>query len=460
MSELELIEPWKELHELIKQQDSGALHERLEAYSSSQIARALTRLSQEDRHQLLLLLEPEKAADLIEDLVVAHGADIVEILPEAHAAAIIDEMESHHRADLLGEMDEEDAEKILQHMDPEEAKDARRLLEYEEDTAGGIMATEFVSFPQGASVGDVLSDLRQHYEIYSDFGIQYVYVETDKGTLVGVVRLRDLVLAPPKQKLSDLMIVNPIYVLDSTPLDELVGLFDRFTFWVVPVTDADGRLVGVARRADAEEALGEEHERTLLRFGGIIGGEELRSMPLRERASRRLAWLCLNVLLSIIAASVLVFFEATVSRVFALVFFIPIIANLSGCSGNQAVAVSIRELTLGLIKPGDFLRVWSKEFSVSVINGAAIGAALGIVALIMNAWLWHESPYIGLVIGFAFFFNSIVAVSLGGLIPLVLRRFNSDPALGAPPILTTLSDMSGFVLVLTLAALALHFGIL
>jgi magnesium transporter len=246
----------------------------------------------------------------------------------------------------------------------------------------------------------------------------------------------------------------------DTHLDELDDSFERFPFWSLPVVDREGQMVGVVRRADVEEAVGEESERTFLRFSGIIGGEEIRSMPLRERATRRLAWLCLNAVLSLMAASVVLMFETTIDKVFVLVFFMPVIANLSGCSGNQAVAVSIRELAVGLIQPKDFVVVWKKEFFVGLINGCAIGVGLGAVALVLSVFLWHSSPLIGPLIGFSFLLNTVIAVSLGGLIPLGLKYVGADAALGAPPILTTLTDMCGFLIVLTLASSALASGLI
>ncbi|MBI2431551.1 MAG: magnesium transporter [Candidatus Hydrogenedentes bacterium] len=458
MAELELEEPWERIKVLLDSGDRRQLQEYLDAVPGGEAARAMTFLAEEDRQRLLLLLEPEDAADFIEELADAHGADIVEDLPTEQAAAIVDEMESHHRADLLAEMDEEDAEAILQHMDPEEAADARLLLQYDENTAGGIMATEFVAFPQDTRVADVLKELQAHAEEYSDAGIQYVYVNSENGRLIGVVRLRDLVLAGPQRRLREIMISNPIYVLDSTPLNELLQLFDRYSFWVVPVTNEDGVMVGVVREADAEEAQGEEQEKVFLRYSGIIGGEELRTMPLSERAPRRLAWLSLNVVLSLVSASVVLWFEGTIARIFALVFFMPVINNLSGCSGNQAVAVSIRELTLGLIQPEDFMRVWRKEVALGLVNGLAIGGMLGVFAFAMEYLFWNDSPYFGLVIGTAFALNTLVAVSLGGLIPLVLRMLNADPALGAPPILTTLTDMFGLLFLLSIASGAMRLG--
>jgi len=460
MAEPEVLDSWIQISELVDASDKAGLSAYLHSLTPAEIARALTRLDEEEQHDLFVMLGPEAAADLIEGLSDTQGSDLIEVLEAAEAAAIVDEMESHHRADILGEMDEEDAEAILRAMDPEEAEDARALLGYEDNTAGGIMATEFVTFSAAMSVGEVLEDLRANAKLYSDYGVQYVYVESDRGTLVGVVRLRDLVLAPASKTLSDIMIVNPLYLLAESSLEVIEQFFDRYPFYSVPVTDGAHRMVGVVSRADAEEAIGEGHERNLLRFGGIIGGEELRSMRTRERVSRRMVWLCLNLPLSLAAAVVIPVFEKTIVDFPALLFFIPVIGNLCGCSGNQAVAVSIRELTLGLIQPSDFLRVLRKELQVGVVNGTVLGTAIVGIALSLDRIQGYQAPILALFVGAAFMMNTMVAVCVGGVVPLALRKIKADPALGAPPIQSTITDMCGLLLMFGLATLALRYGVL
>ena len=187
-----------------------------------------------------------------------------------------------------------------------------------------------------------------------------------------------------------------------------------------------------------------------LKAAGIIGGDELRSMPVFLRSRRRLAWLSINILLNIAAASVIAFYEDTLTAVIALAVFLPIVSDMSGCSGNQAVAVSMRELTLGAALPSDVFRVWRKEAIVGLINGVALGALLGIAA-----WLWKGNPTLGFVVGGALAVNTIVAVSIGGTVPLLLRKFELDPAVASGPLLTTVTDMCGFFLLLSLASTVL-----
>jgi magnesium transporter len=166
-----------------------------------------------------------------------------------------------------------------------------------------------------------------------------------------------------------------------------------------------------------------------------------------RRSSRRLAWLSTNIVLNVIAASVIALYQETLAAVIALAVFLPIISDMSGCSGNQAVAVSMRELALGLLRPSEFWRVWRKEAAVGLINGLALGLLIGAVA-----WAWKGNPFLGLVVGGAMTLNTLVAVSIGGTVPLILRRLGVDPALASGPILTTVTDMCGFFLLLSIAA--------
>lgn len=173
-------------------------------------------------------------------------------------------------------------------------------------------------------------------------------------------------------------------------------------------------------------------------------------MPFTVRSRRRLAWLSINIVLNIVAASVIALYQETLSEIIALAVFLPIISDMSGCSGNQAIAVSMRELSLGLVHPSELFRVWFQEVIVGLINGLVLGGLIAGVAI-----LWVGKPMLGAVVGGAMAINTILAVSLGGVLPLLLRRFGLDPALASGPILTTLTDVCGFLLALSFATAAL-----
>jgi magnesium transporter len=338
---------------------------------------------------------------------------------------------------------------------PERETDhVKALARYDSDVAGGLMATEILSYAESTTVGEVVDDLRRNSDVYARFNIQYIYVTRNQELLVGVLRIRDLLLSHAETSLGQLVLQEPVTVDHQTPLEDLRDLFDRFRYLGLPVV-ADGKLVGVIRRASVEEAIAEKNARQFRLVQGIIGGEEVRTMPVVVRSGRRLAFLSANIVLNVVAASVIVYFEDTLASLIALAAFLPIISDMSGCSGNQAVAVSMRELALGLVRPKEVLRVLGKELSVGLFNGAALGLLLGIVA-----WVWRGNPILGIVVGLALALNTIVAVSMGGVVPLVLKGFGVDPALASGPILTTVTDICGFFLALGFAALALSWGFL
>jgi magnesium transporter len=256
--------------------------------------------------------------------------------------------------------------------------------------------------------------------------------------------------APRSAKLRDLMIRDPLRVRAQASLEELKEFFDEHNLYGVPVVDDERVLLGVVQRSAVEAAAERLATKQFLGFSGIVGGEEFRSMPLILRSRRRLSWLSINVVLNIIAASVIALYQDTLQAVIALAVFLPMISDMSGCSGNQAVAVSMRELTLGLIRPNELLRVLFKEVGVGVLNGLALGVLLGTVAA-----SWRGNPFLGLVVGGALATNTVVAVTVGGVLPLVLRRLRLDPALVSGPVLTTVTDMCGFFCALSFATILL-----
>ncbi len=246
---------------------------------------AISRLSDADQSRLLQSLPHETAAKLVDRLHDAQAAQMIERLSAAQAAAIVSELPSDEQADVIARLGPSEASAILNAMPADEARDARRLMSYPPDSAGGLMITEYLSYRDNLSIGNVLDDLRAHAEQYRSFDVQYAYVVSPDGKLVGVLRLRDLLLSKPSQSLRDVMISDPLKVRDTARLEELERFFDRRRLFGVPAVDENGALMGVVRRADVEQAAEERATRSFLKFMGIVGGEELRTMPLGLRSA-------------------------------------------------------------------------------------------------------------------------------------------------------------------------------
>ncbi|MCB0745045.1 MAG: magnesium transporter [Ignavibacteriae bacterium] len=443
--------PWEKISELIANGNSFELNNFIETLSSSETARSISRLTEEEQINLFSLLSPEDAADVIEDIPDEQAADLVEDMPSDQAAAIMEELSSDHLVDVLGEMDDDISEAILAKMTSrKDADDARMMLEYEPDCAGGLMISEFLAYKIDHTIQDVLDDMQKNRSEYLDYHVLYFYVVDHQEKLVGVLRMHDLLFPSPKTLLTEVMISKPLSVRDDASLKDLKDFFEERHLFGAPVVDKLNRLVGVVLPNAIEEALSKRKTRSFLRISGIIGGEEFRTMPLFSRSGRRLSWLSLNIILNIIAASVIAIYQDTLSAAITLAVFLPMVSDMSGCSGNQAIAVSMRELSLGLVKPGELFWVLSKEIKIGIINGVVLGLLLGGVA-----FFWKGNPYLGFVVGGALAANTIVSVALGGMLPLILKRFNLDPALVSSPLLTTVTDMCGFFFVLSFASAVL-----
>ena len=428
----------------VQQRDASAIEAALEAMTASEAVRAFLQLDEDDRTAVLELIDPVVAADLVEEIPTEQAAEIVEQLDEGRAAEIIEEMDAADGADILQDLDAADAESILERMDQAEAAAIRQLAEFDDNVAGGLMSPDLLRFRADQTVADVIQVLVADEEAFEQHQNQHPYVVDDGGVLVGVVSLRQILASRRSRPLGEVMTpADSVGVL--TPLEDLEDVFDDNPYLSIPVTDAQGRLVGVVTREDVDDATIERAELDALKTSGLVE-DELRSMPTGLRARRRLAWLSVNIGLNVLAASIISSYEETLAAVIALAIFLPMVSDMSGCSGNQAVAVSLRELSLGVTRPADLFRVWRKEAAVGLINGLALGLLIGLVA-----WLWKGNAWIGLVVGLALAINTLVAVSVGGLVPLVLKSRGVDPAVASGPMLTTITDMCGFFLVLSIA---------
>jgi len=447
------LEPWEQLDELIERGDYAVVADFLHELPPEDTAYTISHLEDDKQRDLFAALadvDADLAADLMEHFVDEQAADLLEDLEPEKAAAIVDEMDSDEQTDVLSEVDEEEQEAILAAMTPEEAVDARKRLAYGEESAGGLMVTEYLAYPDSCTVDDIVNDLRHKAEEYqdADYETRYVYLTDDQQRMKGIVRLRWLLLSPHNAPSTQALRTDDVLTVNvNATLDELQSIFERRDYTALPVVDDHERLVGVVRRAAVEEAATERSEQQFLRFGGIIGGEELRTMPLLERCARRLAFLGPNILLFMLSISVIATFEPVIAQVTALAVFLPLVAGMSGASANQSVAVSIREMAMP-----DVGRVVVKEAMLGAFNGVVIGILLALVA-----FLFSGKPLLGGIIGFAFACNSIIAVSLGGSMPLILKRIGVDPAMASSPIVATLTDMTGFFITLMLSYILIQY---
>lgn len=425
------------------------LRKCLDCLHAADIAECLPLLSLPQRIKLLRFTEHEKAAAILFELDRDLIPPILAGLGPKRTAEILGRMFTDDAADLLGEMPPEQQQKLLSLMAAAEAEDIRELLSYEVDTAGGIMATEYVDVKKDFTANQAIERLRRIAPNAET--VYYVYVTNDDEQLVGVISLRELIVADPDEKIENIMRTNVFSVNVRTDQEEVAKIISKYDFLAVPVVNDDMQLLGIITFDDIIDVIEEEATEDMMRLAGNIEpeGQELESRFWR-RAGRRLPWLIGLLFGELIAGNVIHGFTATLEHMTALAFFITAMAGGPGNAATQSLAVVVRGLGTGEI---DKSKIWSVVWKESQV-GVLVGITCGIVLAAM-AYLWQSSPILGAVVGLSMALSIMVATVLGSLVPVIINRFGIDPALASGPFIATIMDITSMMIYFGLATLLL-----
>lgn len=450
-----------ELHELVRNTlETGKAKELLENLSKKNLARLLSSDFPGESAELVQQLPAKLQARTIQRLPPNLGASLLDKYPDDRASRIfellvdrdldagvriIKNLQTDTWVDLIQAVAPTHRALILEELGPADFSVAEELMAFPRDTAGGLMKKEYIAIHSRLTTADVVRHIRRHARKYQPYFTRYFYVVGKGNVLEGIVSLEQILFGDSKENMGGLSKEISLTVTPEESAEHIVRLFRTHEFVAIPVVDENRTLLGIVTQDMALKYAESSSEDKLLKMAGVTG-EEFRDMPFRSRSWNRLSWLSINIILNLLAASIIAANTDVIQAAVALAVFLPIISDMSGCAGNQAIAVSIRELSLERIRPTQLVFVLGKEISVGLLNGLALGALMGGIA-----YLWYDLPKLGIAVGLALWFNTIIAVSFGGLIPLILRRIEKDPALASGPILTTMTDLCGFLLLLTLA---------
>ncbi len=432
--------------------------EELAEQTPENAADILEALPEEGAADLLIDLDTQDAGDVLDEMRPEAAADVLESIKPASAAELIAAMDADQAADVVGALERDEQIAVLAALDPDAAVEIERLMIHEPDTAGGMMTTEVASLPIGLSAGEAIEALRR---LRNDLGsnLAYVYVVDDTEQLRGVVSFRDLVFARPGQGLDEVMFGDPISVRASTDREIVSELIHRYHLLAIPVVDEARRLVEPDHPDEAMHAIQAEAGEDIAVMVGA-GEEESVFTPVAVSVRRRVPWILFNLVVGLVIAFVISQFESTLASAVLLAAYMPVVALLSGNSGQQSLAVIIRSIAVGEVPPGRAGRAIRREIAVTTINGVVIAgfaAALGAVTVGVFGQASTVSPAEMAVI---LFVSVVVAFTVAGLvgsgIPILLRGLGQDPAVASTIFLTMTTDLVSFGGFLLIASLLLR----
>ena len=390
------------------------------------------------------------AAEVISELPQDVQVRLFESMQVSSLSGIVGEMFSDDVADVLGHVSSARLREIMSGMPAEDARQMSDLLKYPEDSAGGIMQTEVISVSEELSIAEAIEMLRREEEDLPN-GIFYIYVTDSERRLRGVLRVRDLLFRPSNLKIRDIMVPEVRAVSVHADQEETARLLRAYGFSAIPVVDDFQRLRGVVTADDALDIVEEEATEDMQRMVGL-SGEETAETPWLHSVRNRLPWLYVNLATAFLAGWVVSLFETTIAKYAVLAIFLPIIAGQGGNAGTQTLTIIVRSIALGDIPDKHHRSILMKEMRVGLFNGLAIGLVVGGIS-----WLWRNDFILGVIAFAAMALNMVAAGIAGVLIPFGLKALRIDPALASAIMLTTVTDVVGFFLLLGLAALVLSY---
>lgn len=437
-----------EVNSLVAQEKLDALKKLIAEMRPADVADLIEHLAAKERVAIFQLLEPEGAGDVLVEIEPPVQERILKDLDNKAISDIVAELDSDDAADLVGDLPAARAKEVIDSVDDHVSEELEKLLPFPDDTAGGLMALEFVAVKADVTVGDAIKTVREEGREVEN--LYYIWVTDDFQRLVGVISLKDLVLEPEDRKVSDIMNPDVISVGVDTDQEEVANIVRRYDLVNVPVVDENSLLVGRITHDDIIDVIEEEIDEDMSLMAGVIDQEVTEESTIKISRAR-LPWLVAALFGGVFAAVVINQFEASIEAMISLSFFFPVVMAMGGNTGTQAATVVVRGLAtgdIGLVNIGK--RLWM-ELRVALINGVICGGILGVIV-----GFWVGDYRLGLIVNTALFLIIVLSGLIGAAVPLILKRFNVDPALAAGPFVTTSNDILSLLIYLGLTTLFLR----
>jgi magnesium transporter len=406
-------------------------------------------MDSDEAAQILEALPSSLAAEALQHVSDAYAAELLEKIPTSVFKKIGNRLDSQKTANVLLRFSDEMRKAFLDLLDINQKKQIQDLLSYPESSAGRAMSMKFITFHGDTRVKDTIEKIRNLAKKGTAFS--YIYVIDREDHLIGVMNMRDMLLAGSNEVLEKIMRKDIFTVNFMEDLEKVANALTDRKYFAAPVVDNENRLLGVVRAenliGDVQEAVSEDIQKMV-----GVGGDERAFSPVSKSLKARLPWLHVNLATAFLAAAVVAFFEDIIAKLTVLAVFLPVVAGQGGNAGAQSLAIVMRGLVMREIPSHKAKKLILKETWIGAINGVIIGIVTGLVA-----WFWQGNPYLGLVIGLGMVVNLTVAGLSGAVIPLAMKALHLDPAQCSSIILTTITDVMGFVAFLGFAVLFQEF---
>ncbi|WP_199120667.1 magnesium transporter [Pedobacter sp. ASV28] len=425
--------------------DDQLLKATLSEYHASEIAILFESIGKEDQQRIINLLTVEIASEVISEMSEeAHPEELLIQLHPEKRTEIVEELDYDDATDIISQLEEHEQKEILGDLSEDDASSIRNLLSYHEETAGGIMNTQMIKVNLNLTKKDAIDEIVRQSEEIEEF--YTVFVVDDEGVFKGIVSLKDIIKAKGNIKITEMVNTDAVYVKADTDQEEVAKLISQYNLTSIPVVDDHLKLLGRVTFDDVIDVLEDENTEDILKISGVSEDEELGGNWV-DAVKSRLPWLIINLGTAFLASAVIRYYDGTIKQLAILSAYMTIIAGMGGNAATQALAVTVRRISLYDLTDNQAYRTVLKEFTVGLINGAVTGLIVLIFAFFFDANL-----LLGLVIFLAMTGNLIIAGVTGAGIPLLLKRVGIDPAIASSIIITTFTDVFGFLLLLGLAS--------
>ncbi|SHG30644.1 magnesium transporter [Ornithinibacillus halophilus] len=386
----------------------------------------------DDRMKIYSYLSPEEISEMMEHIEIEDIDPYITEMDPRFAAMVFSEMAADDAVDVLNEMEKDKVASFLTMMDKEASDEIKELLHYEEKTAGSIMTTEFISIYKTQTVKDTMLQLKE--EGPDAETIYYMYVVDEDKKLVGVLSLRDLIIADDDQLIGGIMSEKIVHVSVAADQEDVAQTMRDYDFLAVPVVDFQQHLLGIITVDDILDVMDEEASDDYSKLAGV--DVERPDVNAFASAKKRLPWLIILLFLGLLTASLIGRFEDTLDQVAILAIFIPLIAGMAGNTGTQALAVAVRGLATGEFGTEGKLKLILREAGTGLITGTVCGVLItGVI------FVWQGQIYLGILVGISIMATLVVATLAGSLVPLLMYKLNIDPAVASGPFITTINDI-------------------